>query len=96
MQETYTLILFQTGETSTIDVYTFSDFDNAQNAMDLIGKTLWKRLNKVQDVAIVTNRDNMEIHNSHNPRVKYAKLQIVYTNSDPSDQQILDNLKPLY
>ena len=94
--DTYTLILFQSGYSNTIDVYTFSKFDKAQHVMDLIAKRLRDRLEKKQEVAMVINRDSCEIHNSANPHIKYIKLQIVYTNSDPSDKQILKDLKPLY
>lgn len=94
--DTYTLILFQSGYSNTIDVYTFSNFDKAQHAMDLIAKHLRDRLEQKQEVTMVINRDNCEIHNSANPHIKYIKLQIVYTNSDPSDKQILKDLKPLY
>lgn len=94
--DTYTLILFQSGYSNTIDVYTFSNFDKAQHAMDLIAKRLRDRLEQKQEVAMVINRDSCEIHNSANPHIKYIKLQIVYTNSNPSDKQILKDLKPLY
>lgn len=94
--DTYTLILFQSGYSNTIDVYTFSNFDKAQHAMDLIAKRLRDRLEQKQEVAMVINRDSCEIHNSANPHVKYIKLQIVYTNADPSDKKILKDLKPLY
>ena len=94
--DTYTLILFQSGYSNTIDVYTFSKFDKAQYAMDLIAKRLRDRLEQKQEVTMIINRDSCEIHNAANPHVKYIKLQIVYTNSDPSDKQILKDLKPLY
>lgn len=64
--------------------------------MDLIAKRLRDRLAQKQEVTMVINRDSCEIHNSANPHVKYIKLQIVYTNTDPSDKQILKDLKPLY
>ena len=64
--------------------------------MDLIAKRLRDRLEQKQEVAMIITRDSCEIHNAANPHVKYIKLQIVYTNSDPSDKQILKDLKPLY
>lgn len=94
--DTYTLILFQSEYNNTIDVYMFSNFDKAQHAMDLIAKRLRDRLEQKQEVTMVTNRDSCEIHNAANPHVKYIKIQIVYTNADPSDKQILKDLKPLY
>ena len=93
---TYVLIMVdQTHDHPSIISYTFSTFEKAKTAMDLISKNVYQDIRQQQEkVTLVTNRDSAEIHNTVNPIVKYAKFQITANLGDPSDQEILDSLKP--
>ena len=88
---TYVLIMVdQTHDHPSIITYTFSTFEKAQTAMDLISKNVYQDIRQHQEkVTLVTNRDRAEIHNTVNPLVKYAKFQIIANLGDPSDRQQL-------
>lgn len=93
---TYVLIMVdQTHDHPSIITYTFSTFEKDQTAMNLISKNVYQDIRQQkEDVTLVTKHDSAEIHNTVNPIVKYAKLQITANLGDPSDQEILDSLKP--
>lgn len=93
---TYVLIMVdQTHDHPSIITYTFSTFEKDHTAMDLISKNVYQDIRQQkEDVTLVTKHDSAEIHNTVNPIVKYAKLQITANLGDPSDQEILDSLKP--
>ena len=88
---TYVLIMVdQNHDHPSIITYTFSTFEKAQTAMDLISKNVYQDIRQQQEkVTLVTNRDSAEIHNTVNPLVKYAKFQIIANLGDPSDRQQL-------